>query len=338
MAQDREPAAPGGARATSGRTLAFGDFRLDRVDGRLWSGKVEKPLRGKSFALLRYLAEHADRLVTRDELLRSVWPGVAVSASVVRVSIREVRDALGETAEAPRFLETVGRQGYRFLAGTDGVAIDVGAFVGRDQDLAKLHRSLTRCRSHKRETVFVTGEPGMGKTTLLERFADEVRSGGLARVAGGHCVELNGPAEPYVPVLELLASLCRDDDRNDVVPALERWAPSWLLQMPGVVDAPTTEALHRRVPSPNRERMLRELADAFDVLGRDTPLVVVLEDLHWSDESTVDALAYVAERNTPARLLVVGSYRPVDVVVHEHSIRTTVRRLVARVALSHQQY
>ena len=94
-----------------GGVITFGDFRLDRVDGRLWQGKVERPLRGKSFALLRHLAEHPGRLVTRDELLRAVWPGTAVTAGVVRTSILEVREALGDNPLAPRFLETVGRQG-----------------------------------------------------------------------------------------------------------------------------------------------------------------------------------------------------------------------------------
>src|SRR5262249_55567474 len=120
------------------------------------------------------------------------------------------------------------------------------------------------------------------------------------------------------------------DDGGDVVQALERWAPSWLLQLPGVVDAAALETLRRRVPSPNRDRMLRELADALDVLARDTPLVVVLEDLHWSDASTMDLLAYTPERGTPARLLVIGTYRPVEAVVHAHPFRATAQRLIAR--------
>jgi len=76
--------------------------------------------------------------------------------------------------------------------------------------------------------------------------------------------------------------------------------------------------------------MLRELADALDVLARDTPLVVVLEDLHWSDASTIDLLAYTAERGTPARLLVIGTYRPVEAVVRAHPFRATAQRLIAR--------
>lgn len=312
-----------------GRHLTFGDFRLDRVDGRLWRGEVERPLRGKSFALLRYLAEHPGRLVTRDELLRAVWPGVAVGPGVVRVSVAEVREALGDDALAPCYVETVGRRGYRFLGGTPGAPAGGGSFVGRERDLARLHRHLAGCGDRRRRTVLVAGEPGIGKTTLVDRFADEVRAGGMGRVASGQCVELHGPAEPYLPVLDLLARLCGDDG-DEVGAALERWAPSWLLQLPGAVDTARIERARRRVALPTRERMLRELADAFDALARDRPLVVVLEDLHWSDASTVDLLAYVAERVAPARLLVIGTYRPADLVVREHPMRATARQLVAR--------
>jgi DNA-binding winged helix-turn-helix (wHTH) protein/tetratricopeptide (TPR) repeat protein len=315
--------------APGGRGLSFGEFRLDRVEGCLWRGDVEVPLRAKSLAVLRHLAENPGRLVTRDELLRAVWPGVAVSASVVRVSIAEVRAALGDDSLAPRFVDTVGRKGYRFLAGTDERPTGERRFVGRRDDLARLHRHLARCRDLHRTVVFVAGEVGIGKTTLVERFTEEVRRTG-GRVATGQCVELHGPVEPYLPVLELLGSLCRDGGRNDVVAVLSRWAPSWLLQMPGVVDAAGMEALRRRVPAPTRERMLRELADALDVLAKEEPLVVVVEDLHWSDASTVDLLRYVAERTTPSRLLVIGTYRPAELVVREHPMRGAAQQLVGR--------
>src|SRR5262249_34145310 len=176
-----------------GGVITFGDFRLDRVDGRLWQGKVERPLRGKSFSLLRHLAEHPGRLVTRDELRGAGWPGAAGTAGVVRTSILEVREALGDNPLAPRFLETVGRQGYRFLGGPPDQLAAAGGFVGRAADLARLHRHLERCRDLRREVVFMAGEPGIGKTTLVERFLDEVRAARMARAAQGQCVELNGP-------------------------------------------------------------------------------------------------------------------------------------------------
>src|SRR5262249_24780271 len=69
-----------------------------------------------------------------------------------------------------------------------------------------------------------------------------------------------------------------------------------------------------------RERMLRELAEAVETLTRERPLVLVLEDLHWSDYATIDWLALVARRRAAARLLVLGTYRPAEALAHAHPV------------------
>ena len=76
--------------------------------------------------------------------------------------------------------------------------------------------------------------------------------------------------------------------------------------------------------------MIRELAEALDVLTADRPLVLVLEDLHWSDSATVECLAYLAQRREPARLLVLGTYRPVETVLRAHPLRGLVQELCGR--------
>ena len=83
------------------------------------------------------------------------------------------------------------------------------------------------------------------------------------------------------------------------------------------------------VPGVTRERMLRELAEALEALSAERPVVLVLEDLHWSDTSTVEALALLARRRDPARLLVLGTYRPVELIVHDHPLKTVKQELVA---------
>src|SRR5262245_46921678 len=95
--------------------LTFGPFHLDAVQGHLWQGDQVIPLRPQSLALLRYLVEHPGRLVTKTELRQHVWAGTHVTDTVLRVSVHEIRQALGDVAAAPQYLETVGRQGYRFL-------------------------------------------------------------------------------------------------------------------------------------------------------------------------------------------------------------------------------
>src|SRR5262249_11609216 len=94
----------------------FGPFRLDPANACLWHGVEAVVLPPKAFDMLHYLVTHPDRLVTKDELLDAVWPEAAVSDAVVRVAIGALRKALDDTAQTPRFIATVPRRGYRFLA------------------------------------------------------------------------------------------------------------------------------------------------------------------------------------------------------------------------------
>jgi DNA-binding winged helix-turn-helix (wHTH) protein len=101
----------------------FGPFRLDPAHACLWGAAQAIPLPPKVFAVLHYLVTHPDRLVTKDELLDAVWPETAVSDAVVRVAIGALRKVLGDRAQTPRYIATVPRRGYRFLA---SVAEDTG--------------------------------------------------------------------------------------------------------------------------------------------------------------------------------------------------------------------
>src|SRR5262245_40883792 len=101
---------------TSEKSLVFLDFRLDLGNACLWRGPDAIKLKPKAFDVLCYLVEHPGRLVSKDELWRSVWPDVAVTEGVLAVCLTEIRQALGDDAKAPRFIETVHRRGYRFIA------------------------------------------------------------------------------------------------------------------------------------------------------------------------------------------------------------------------------
>jgi DNA-binding winged helix-turn-helix (wHTH) protein len=98
---------------------AFGPFHLDDTQGRLWQGDQPIALRPQSLALLRYLVAHPGRLVRKAEVRQHVWAGTHVSDTVLRVSVHEIREALGDVAAAPRYLATGGWESYRFLLGDD---------------------------------------------------------------------------------------------------------------------------------------------------------------------------------------------------------------------------
>ena len=176
----------------------------------------------------------------------------------------------------------------------------------------------------------LSGEAGIGKTTVVDMVLARLDPGSGVRIARGQCAEHYGAGEPYLPLLEALGQLCRGPRHPAVLAVLRRYAPLWLVQMLGVLSEAELEHLQRHVQGASAARMLRELAEALDVLTAETPLVLVLEDLQWSDHSTVEALAYLAQRRGPARLLVLGTYRPVEVALRPHPLRGLVQELCGR--------
>jgi pimeloyl-ACP methyl ester carboxylesterase len=100
----------------SGAGRTFGAFRLDDESGQLYCDGKAVPLTPKAFAVLQHLAGRAGRLVAKEELLDAVWPGVFVGDAVLKVAVREIRKALADDSQAPRFIETAHRRGYRFIA------------------------------------------------------------------------------------------------------------------------------------------------------------------------------------------------------------------------------
>ena len=322
------------------RVLRFGAFELDLESEQLRHETGAIRLRPKSFAVLRYLAEHPGRLITKDELLEAVWPGVVVSESVLAVCLSELRKALGDLAQSPRYIETAPRRGYRFIGaiarpgpapsaplGGGHSVPPMRPIVGRRTELARLRGWWDRALRGERQIVFVTGEPGIGKSTVVDAFVAQVSGEGETWSARGQCIEHYGGGEPYLSVLDALARLCRGAQGERVTAVLRHSAPTWLAQMPWLLGAAERAALERRARGSTRDRMLRELAEAVEALSRERPLLLLLEDLHWSDGATVDLLAWLARRREAARLLLIGSYRPVDAIAGGHPLRAATEEL-----------
>jgi DNA-binding winged helix-turn-helix (wHTH) protein/predicted ATPase len=355
--------------------VTFDHHRLDLASEQLWCGSQEILLPGKAFAMLRYLVEHAGQLVSKAELFAALWPGTAVTDGALTFCIVELRKALGDNAKAPRFIETVHRRGYRFLPSVTTPPVSGSRFlvsgqnpeqretrnekpethlVGREAELSQLHCWLDKALNGERQIVFVTGEPGIGKTTVVEAFLQSLASRvqrlesedqkpllSQARtldprhqtldtrpwLGRGQCIEQYGPGEPYMPILEALGQLGREPDGERLIAVLQQHAPTWLVQMSALLSAAEREILQRQTQGATRERMLREMGDAINALAAERPLVLWLEDLHWSDASTLELLALLARRREPARLLVLGTYRPVDVIVQEHPLRAVKQEL-----------
>ncbi len=294
----------------------FGPFRLDVGEQRLWRGNDELKLRRKPFAILRFLTANPLRLVTQEEVVQAVWGKIVMSESLLRTHMSEVRRVLGEGA-----IETVIGRGYRFLLEVEAEEQPMSmlrkaavprahtSLVGRSGELDFLRQAFEDVVDQKRRVVFVTGEPGIGKTTLIDAFLAQIAAPRGAQIATGSCVEQFGTAEAYLPVLAALGAACRAPEGERLIDLLGRHAPTWLAQMPGLVADENLQALRLRIQGATQGRMLRELAEAFDVLAIERPMVLVLEDMQWADRSTTDFVAMLGARREPGSILVIVTCR-----------------------------
>ena len=309
--------------------VRFGEFELDEANALLQRGGQSIDLAPTPFGLLCALLRHPGTLLTKHMLLDAVWGHRFVSDSVLKTAISDLRSVLADDPREPRYIETVARRGYRFIAKpaalsaaapprSDTPEIDepeATAFVGRAAELTRLQRAWDRASRGKRAVVWVAGAPGVGKTTLIERFLSGHEDGTCAR---GYCVEHYGSGEPYLPVLEALGQLCRADDS---LPALLRSvAPTWLLQLPWLGTAEDRESLRRELVGVGPDRMLREMGELLDRYTEQRSLLLITEDLHWSDRATIQLIDYIARRRSGARLMWLASFRLAEVVASEHPL------------------
>jgi DNA-binding winged helix-turn-helix (wHTH) protein len=190
--------------------LYFPPFVLDLTTGILENGIQSIRLKPQTTAVLRYLIEHAGHVVRQEELLAALWPGTRVSTGVLKTLIWEIRQALGDQPQAPRFIETLPRRGYRFIgplgegrqaersapppvSSTPSLLLAeehrrLTGLVGRETELALLHERLRRALAGERQIVFVTGEAGIGKTALSRPFSSRLPNVPTSGLPGGNAL------------------------------------------------------------------------------------------------------------------------------------------------------
>jgi predicted ATPase len=202
--------------------------------------------------------------------------------------------------------------------------------VGRQAELAELRDGFESVVAGRGLFLCVTGEPGIGKTTLVEDFLAEL-AGGTCVVGRGGCSERLAGTEAYLPFLEALASLLRGAGGEVVARVMKVVAPTWYFQVVPQAAADSSIALvplEEREVSP--ERLKRELGSFLQEMSPLRPLVVFLDDLHWADASTVDLLAYIGRKCAALRLLLVLTYRSTELLLSEHPFVSVKQDLQAR--------
>ncbi len=198
--------------------------------------------------------------------------------------------------------------------------------VGRESQRAQLLRAYTRVKDGRSLIVALTGEPGIGKTSLIEDFLNELAvRGERPTIARGRCSESLAGSEAYLPILEVLDGLLHRTDGPSLTTVIRTLAPTWYVQVatPSIVDATSVEAAspgeaRQAQPAASQERMKRELGALLQEISRMQPVALFIDDLHWADVSTVDILNYLAGRFSDMRLLVLTGYRPADMALAKY--------------------
>jgi predicted ATPase len=346
--QDRSIAAAHWAVSNrrSGRLKSFDCFALDTANQCLWRKDAQIALAPKPFAVLRFLVDNPGRLITHDELLDALWPETYVQPQVLRTYMLELRKVLGDDPSQPRFIQTLPKRGYCFVApvadrpgmerGRPAAASSKDAkaaeIVGRAEELARLHAQFEMLQDGKRQVVFVSGEAGIGKTALVAAFCRQLDSAQAATVAHGQCVQGICGNEEYYPVMEALGQLCAAPQGEAACRILSKMAPAWLAQ------GRASEIAAAPAPPAAQQRLVGDLCAALEELAAAQPLVFVFEDLHWADDSTLNLISALARRHAPARLMVLATFRPRKSSASAHPLKQLkqdllVHRLCAEMTL-----
>jgi predicted ATPase len=296
----------------------FQSFALDTSNECLLHNGEQIDLTPKLFAVLRYLVENPGRLVTHDELLEALWPETYVQPQVLRTYVLELRKVLGDDATQPSFIQTLPKRGYRFVAPVTEqaatpiprtqVAVQISTaneIIGRDHELDFLQSQVDLLANGQRRVVFVTGEAGIGKTALVDSFCRRITASIGASVGRGQCVQRFGVAAEHYSVTEALSQLISGPDGEATRRILARRAPAWIEHGQ---DVESSIAATPRFTS--HERTLGDLCAALEEIAAEKPLILILEDLHWADDFTLNLISALARRRGHAHLMILATSCP----------------------------
>ncbi len=192
--------------------------------------------------------------------------------------------------------------------------------VGRERQRQELREAFDAAAAERGRVVAVTGEPGIGKSSLVEDFLAEIVDGPQRPVIlRGKCSERLAGTEAYLPILEALDNLLHGGSGESWAGVMRQIAPTWYVQVaPLSTESTTTQQMRDDVRTASQERMKREVGALLQEIARVQPLVLFVEDLHWSDVSTVDVLNYLGGRVSSMRVLLVVTYRPPEMLLTRH--------------------
>ncbi|HUG02629.1 MAG TPA: AAA family ATPase [Longimicrobiales bacterium] len=222
----------------------------------------------------------------------------------------------------------------------------MSVFVGREKELSTLNGALDASLGGRGRAVFLSAEAGAGKSTLVDHFLGRIGEDhpGL-RVLRAGCSEQYGGGEPYQPFVEAFRALVAGDAAAGRPRGLreiaKKIAPYWIAAIPVAgeflaASVQTAKELRHSMggagsgpgsSAPSEEALFFQYTQLFFAAAEADPIVLFIDDLHWADTASVSLLTHMARRVADQRILILGSYRPVDVDVARHPMRDARREL-----------
>jgi DNA-binding winged helix-turn-helix (wHTH) protein/tetratricopeptide (TPR) repeat protein len=295
-------------------THAFGPFELDTERGALQAPGEPIALSPKATLLLIYLVEHAGRDLDRAELLANVWGVHSRSPSTVPTAIAAIRRALGDDPKHPTYVRTVGQGAYRFIAAvrtvekarsdSDGRHSLASGLIGRTSELGRLQRALDLASQGRPATLLFFGEPGIGKTRLLDEFLRDAQRQGAA------CAIARCPEDEGAPALWPWARILNSEAFSGLAQLPLRVPLNGDRGKPRGSSASTRAANDAEDPE-KRFRLFDSIARSVIEAAGIQPVLVAFDDLHRADVPSLRLLNHVVREASEARLLTVGTYRDI---------------------------
>jgi serine/threonine protein kinase/tetratricopeptide (TPR) repeat protein len=285
------------------------------------------PFSGPSMLAIMHAIATADPLPpsrVRPELPREFDLIVSRAMAKDRENRYATADELGQALRSLRATFTGEWLGSPIVYDKDLVEASVASFVGRGKELARLEGLLQQTLDGSGRVVFISGEPGIGKTSLSDEFLRRARAlfPGLS-IARGRCVEQYGTGEAYLPFLDAISALLNGPSRERLAAIMMNSAPTWCAQLPVAFSSTgAIELVQQETIGATKERMMREMGDALGKFASISPVVLLLEDLHWADPSSIDLLRHLSQRISNQQLLIAGTFRPEDIERSNHPLKS----------------